>query len=101
MKRMEPGLRVGDSGIHGRGLFATEAIQKGTVLGSCRTRKTKIESEYTLWVDKGPVDVVCRLKYINHSATPNVAYYSDLSVVALKNIKAGQELTHNYGKDWQ
>lgn len=100
MKRMQPGLKVGSSEIHGKGLFATEAIEKGTVIGCCKTRKSKTQSEYTLWLDKGPVDVICRLKYINHSSEPNVAYYDDLSVVALKNIKAGQELTHNYGKDW-
>lgn len=94
-------LKVGESDIHGKGLFATEAIPKGTVLGYCKTRKTKAVSDYTLWLDKGPVDVTCRLKYINHNSRPNVAYYDDLSVVALKKIKAGQELTHNYGADWQ
>lgn len=101
MKRMAPGLRVDHSEIHGRGLFATEAIRKGTIIGHCKTRKTRVQSEYTLWLDKGPVDVTCRLKYINHNSIPNVAYQDDLSVVALKNIKAGQELTHHYGADWE
>jgi SET domain-containing protein len=29
-----------------------------------------------------------------------VAYYDDLSVVALRNIEPGEELTHHYGEDW-
>jgi SET domain-containing protein len=93
-------LKVAKSKIHGKGLFATETIKKGTVIGYCKTRKTKKPGDHTLWLDAGPVDVTCRLKYINHNSKPNVAYYDDLSVVALKKIKPGDELTHHYGADW-
>lgn len=98
---MKTALRVGKSGIHGKGLFADEPIAAGTILGYCRTRPTKEPGDYTLWLDTGPVDVSCHLKYINHSDEPNVVYYDDLSVVALKNITAGEELTHHYGDDWK
>ena len=43
----------------------------------------------------------CDFKYINHSRTPNVAYYDDLTVVALKAIKAGEELLHDYGEEFE
>lgn len=99
-KSLKKTLKVGESKIHGKGLFATETIKKGSVIGYCKTRKTKKEGSYTLWLGKGPVDVTCRLKYINHNRKPNVAYFDDLSVVALRKIKAGQELTHHYGEDW-
>lgn len=98
---MKETLRVATSNIHGKGLFATEKIRKGTVIGYCDTRKTKTPSDYTLWLDEGPVDVTCDFKYINHSSKPNVAYYDDLSVVALKSIKPGNELTHHYGDEWE
>lgn len=94
-------LKVAKSKIHGTGLFATTSIKTGTVLGYCRTRKTGTPSDHTLWLESGPVDVTCRLKYINHSASPNVAYYDDLSVVALKDLKPGEELTHHYGEEWE
>lgn len=97
---MKDTLTVGPSKIHGKGLFATEKIRKGTVIGYCDTRKTKTPGEHTLHLENGPVDVTCCLKYINHSSQPNVAYYDDLSVVALKAIKPGDELTHHYGDDW-
>ena len=93
-------LKVCDSRIHGKGLFATEAIKKGAVIGYCQTRKTARPSDYTLWLDSGPVDVTCRLKYINHHRNPSVAYYDDLSVVALRHIQPGEELTHHYGPEW-
>ncbi len=94
-------LKVAKSSIHGTGLFATTSIKEGTLLGYCRTRKTKTSSDYTLWLESGPVDVTCRLKYINHSSTPNVAYYDDLSVVALTDLAPGDELTHHYGEEWE
>lgn len=94
-------LKVAKSPIHGTGLFATTSIKAGTLLGYCRTRKTKTPSDYTLWLESGPVDVTCRLKYINHSPSPNVAYYDDLSVVALKDLAPGDELTHHYGEEWE
>lgn len=89
--------KVQESTIHGHGLFSTTLIQENTILGFCQIRPAKKkQSPYVLWCEAGPVEVVCDLKYINHSATPNVAYYDDFSVVALTTIQAGEELTHNY-----
>ena len=90
-------IRVKASKIHGKGLFSTKKISKGTVLGTCKTKTTKKPNMYTLWVDNKPNDVTCDFKYINHSKKPNVAYYDDFTVVALRDIKKGEELTHNYG----
>ncbi|MGQ9424463.1 SET domain-containing protein [Gilvimarinus sp. F26214L] len=98
---MKRTLKVARSTIHGKGLFATVDIPKGTLIGYCKTRRTRIPGDHTLWLDRGPVDVTCRLRYINHSPKPNVAYYDDLSVVALKRIRVGDELTHHYGDDWR
>ncbi|WP_116364533.1 SET domain-containing protein [Parahaliea mediterranea] len=98
MKRQ---LRVGDSGIHGKGLFAAVDIKAGTLLGVCQSRPTREPTPYTLWLDEDTlVDVTCRLRFINHNKSPNVIYYDDLSVVSLRDIKAGEELTHDYGEAW-
>lgn len=97
--------KVGNSPVHGKGLFATRNIGHGKVLGICKTvapKKSELDSPYVLHrLNGSAVMVVDDLKYINHSAKGNVAYYDDLSVVALKNIKAGQELLHDYGDDWK
>ena len=89
-------IRVKDSEIHGKGLFSTKKIYKKTVLGKCEVAKTKKPNMYTLWVGEKMVDVTCDFKYINHSNKPNIVYYDDLTIVALRNIKPGEELTHKY-----
>ncbi len=98
---MKRKLVVKDSAIHGKGLFTTVPIEKDRVLGYCKVVPTKKASDYTLWIGKKKtVDVTCRFRYINHHRKPNVSYYDDLSVVALRNIAPGEELTHHYGDDW-
>ena len=94
---------VSESSIHGKGLFAKKDIKKGTVIGKVKGKKTKDLGEHVLWIeDKNHgILVNCELKYINHSNEPNAAYYDDLTVVALTNIKADEELTHDYGEEWQ
>ena len=98
---MKKTLKVAKSSVHGKGLFATVDIPKNTVLGYCKTRPTKDPGLHTLWLAGGDlVDVTCKLKYINHHSKPNVSYYDDLSVVSLRKIKAGDELFHHYGDEW-
>ena len=87
----------------GRGLFARAPISRDTVLGVLKTQAAKGDGPHVLWLDdegKERYRVLCDLRFINHAKKPNVAYYDDLTVVALKNIKAGQELLHDYGDDW-
>ena len=90
------------SKIHGMGLFAKKNIKAGEVLGSVEGKATKRDGPYVLWRDEknGGFKVDCVLKYINHNSRPNACYYDDLTVVALRNIKKNDEITHDYGDDW-
>ncbi len=93
--------RVGKSAIHGKGLFARSNIAEGTVLGFCATRPAREAGLHTLTMADGRlIDVTCSLKYINHHKSANVIYYDDFSVVALRDIAAGEELLHDYGDEW-
>lgn len=89
-------VEVKDSTIHGKGLFSTKKIRKNVVLGKYKVTKTKKLNAYTLWVGKKMLDVACDFKYINHSNEPNVVYYDDLTIVTLRKIQPGEELTHKY-----
>ena len=89
-------VEVKKSKIHGLGLFSTKRIKKNQVIGRCEVIKTKKPNAYTLWIGEKKLEVVCNLKYINHAKKPNVIYYDDLTVVALRDIKPGEELTHKY-----
>ena len=93
---------VADSDIHGSGLFAARRIAAGTVIGRLHVRPASADGAYVLWLDETRgVEVTCKLKYINHSDRPNACYYDDLSVAALRDIEAGEEITHDYGcADW-
>ncbi len=94
---------VKDSPIHGKGLFAKTAIKKGTVIGTLEGKSCKQDGPHVLWMNDGQdkFKVTNDLKYINHNKRANVAYYDDFTVVALKNIKADQELLHDYGDGWE
>jgi SET domain-containing protein len=99
---MQLSIYVAESRIHGRGLFAGNRISAGTVIGRLRVRPAGRDGTYVLWLDENrAVEVVCDLKFINHSDRPNACYYDDLSVVALRDIAAGEEITHDYTcSDW-
>jgi SET domain-containing protein len=93
---------VKESAIHGKGLFARKNIREGEVLGYIKGKPTTEDGPHVLWlVEKAQgIHVECDLKYINHNDNPNACYYDDLSVVALRDIEKDEEITHNYGEDW-
>lgn len=97
---MKHNFQIRDSGIHGKGLFATRMVNAGALLGRCVVVPTTRQGPYTLNTEAGDVLVCCRFKYINHSTKPNVAYYDDFNVVALTLLRPGDELTHDYGELW-
>jgi SET domain-containing protein len=93
---------VKDSKIHGQGLFASGSIPAGCIIGWLRGKPSDIDGPYVLWIGECQgIEVLCNLKYINHSDDPNACYYDDLSVVALRDIEPHEEITHNYySNDW-
>jgi hypothetical protein len=97
-----PLVIVKKSKIHGQGLFAKKDIKAGEIIGEVKGKPTSKDGPYVLWMgeNKKGFEVSCILKYINHHRKANACYYDDLTVVALKNIRKGEEITHNYGDDW-
>ena len=88
---------VGKSEIHRKGLFARTAIKKDAIIGTLKGRQCNRDGNYVLWLsDTQGFKVRCNLKYINHADQPNACYYDDFSVVALRDIKPGEEITHDY-----
>ena len=93
-------IYVKKSSIHGNGLFAKEKINAGELIGVVKGKPTDTDGPYVLWVDgiKG-FEVSCHLRFINHSDNPNAVYYNTLEVCALRDIVAGEEITHDYQLD--
>ena len=99
---MQKNTYVAVSAIHGKGLFANTAIANGAVIGWLNGKPCSTDGDYILWIsERQGIEVLCDLKYINHSDEPNACYYDDLSVVALRDIEPHEEITHNYNSsDW-
>ncbi len=88
---------VAESSIHGKGVFASRQISKGEILGILKTTPAKTNGSHVLWITEDhKVRVHCNLRYVNHSESANSCYYDTLEVVALRDIKKGEEITHDY-----
>jgi len=108
-------VRVGPSRIAGQGLFAGQDIQQGTKIIQYIGKKiTHAESERRLAAgnvfiigldDRYAIDGHTpknTARYINHACDPNChteQFGNTIWIVAIRDIEAGEELTHNYGYD--
>jgi len=108
-------VRVGTSPIDRQGLFATTDIPQGTRIIEYRGEKiTKDESARRLasnntyifhlnyQYDIDGATLANTARYINHSCDPNCVVDITMDmiwIVALRDIRAGEELTFNYGYD--
>jgi len=95
--------RVLDSGIHGKGLFAKNDIERNTFLGEYEGPVAKKNGSHVLWVFDNET-VVGRsgrnkLRYLNHSQE-FCAEFDGFELYTVRHIKAGEEITINYGEDW-
>ena len=85
-------LTIKQSNIDGLGVFATQQINSGMVLGICHIKDKKAENGY--W--RTPLG-----GFINHSDTPNCIkeenrFTYNLFLKTIKDIKEGEEITLNY-----
>jgi len=108
-----PKTEVRQSRIHGRGLFATDEIAKDEIVavkgGHIIDRKTLREEvaprlgRVEIQIDKdlfiAPVTDEERelsMLYSNHSCDPNLGIRGEITFVARRDIRAGEELTHDW-----
>jgi SET domain-containing protein len=106
------GLRVVNSGIHGYGVIAERDFAPGEVVAAVDGLPWNAELEdrddrYSLWLDdEWYFDMLDQTRWINHSCAPNCEIEGDIRpdgsnpwahVVALRPIRAGEEITYDYG----
>ncbi len=97
MSKTKTLIYVGDSPIHGKGLFARKHIGAGDLIGVLDGIPTSTGRDHVLWLDEeNGFHVTCDLRFINHSDEPNAVYYDTLEVCALTDIAPGEEITHDY-----
>lgn len=104
------GVRVVRSPIHGYGVVATRDFAPGDVIvevdGILWHEHDPVDDRYSLWIDDGVyLDMVDQTRWINHSCDPNGEVEAELDgrggawarVVAIRPIRAGEEITYDYG----
>ena len=94
------------SKIHGMGVFAGEDIKKGEVIQPIKgkmmhfTVTNKEDSlAYPDWIGIGKnqwIDPEKPFKFINHSCDANSGVQGQIDIVAIKDIKEGEEITIDY-----
>jgi SET domain-containing protein len=109
---LSPKTVVKESLIHGRGLFAKEPIAKGEIVcikgGHIFNRETLRAMQKTLGPAEiqisedlfiGPLSEAERegsMIFSNHSCDPNIGVQGQIVFVAMRDIQAGEELTHDW-----
>lgn len=108
-----PKTEVRESKIHGRGLFTMADITKNEIVavkgGHIVDRKTLREKITPVL---GPVEIQLddelfiapvteeererSMLYLNHSCNPNLGVRGEITFVAMREIRAGEELTHDW-----
>jgi SET domain-containing protein len=111
---LSPKTKVRESPIHGRGLFATAEMAKGEVVaikGGHIVTREQLRKEITPKL--GPVEIQVgddlfiapvtaeerelSMLYSNHSCDANLGMRGEITFVAMRDIRAGEELTHDWG----
>jgi SET domain-containing protein len=108
-----PKTEVRESEIHGRGLFAAADIAKDEVVavkGGHIISREQLREKVTPIL--GPVEIQIgddlfiapvteeeregSMLYSNHSCDANLGMRGEITFVAMRNIRAGEELTHDW-----
>jgi SET domain-containing protein len=110
---LSPKTEVRESKIHGRGLFATADIARDEVVavkGGHIISREQLRENVTPRL--GPVEIQIdddlfiapvtqeemegSMLYSNHSCDANIGIRGEITFVAMRDIRAGEELTHDW-----
>jgi SET domain-containing protein len=112
IRKRPVGLEVRESGVHGRGVYATEFIRKGTRIIEYTGERVSWEAApndendphtFNFGLDNG--DVINPeiggndARWINHSCKPNCEAIEEddrIFIDAIRDVEAGEELFYDY-----
>jgi hypothetical protein len=110
-----PKIEVREDSLEGRGVIALQdiardeivAIKAGHVVTADEIERVTAEvGDFALQIDDGfyisprSADEVDEMTvFINHSCDPNIGFRGQVVYVAMREIKAGEELCHDYSME--
>ena len=110
-----PKIRVSEATLAGRGVVAVSDIARDEIVaikaGHIVTRDeieavTRAAGDLALQIEddfylapREPADVDDMSVFINHSCEPNVGFRGQVVYVAMREIRAGEELCHDYAME--
>jgi hypothetical protein len=101
-----PQAYVAESPIHGKGLFARIDLATDDYIGTYEGPDTLEDGMHVLWLWNEDnerwegIDGKNEMRFLNHARPPNAEWY-DNDLYALREIEAGEEITFDYGEDWE
>ena len=97
---------VKKSKIHGKGVFASRNFKKGEIVVkwdiSRQLTKEEVdklsenEKRYVAYMAGKYILMQPPARYVNHSCDPNCGIKDKMSLVAMKSINVGEEITFDY-----
>lgn len=112
MSYLSPKTEVRPSPIQGRGLFAREPIARGEIVAVKGGHIFDIKTLRHLQPSLGPAEIQIAddlyigptasadregsMIFSNHSCDPNIGVQGQIVFVAMRDIHAGEELTHDW-----
>jgi len=110
---LSPKTEVRESKIHGCGLFAIAEIAKGEIVavkGGHIVHRKALREQVTLGLGSVEIQIdddlfiapvtdeerEFSMLYLNHSCEPNLGVRGEITFVAIRHIRAGEELTHDW-----
>ena len=110
-----PKVEIRDDTLHGRGIVAVEEIEKdeivaikcGHVVGASKMASISAKvGDFALQISEAfylsptrPDEVDEMTVFINPSCDPNVGFLGQITYVAMRDIKVGEELCHDYAME--
>ena len=94
------------SSIHGEGLFASETLPAGKLIGVYDGPQVEEDGMHVLWVENhdgtcAGIQVENEIRFANHSKDPNAGIFNGTELWSMKKIKKGKEILFDYGDDWE
>ena len=109
---LSPKAEVKESAIHGRGLFGRDDISAGEIVAIKGGHIVRGDALRELAPRLGPAEIqigddlfICPVTeeeregsmiFSNHSCEPNIGLRGQIVFVAMRGIRAGEELTHDW-----